>query len=742
MATDQEAFLRELLNDFKVEADEHYQAILKGLLELEKGVQPDDQKNIVETVFREVHSLKGAARAVNQLDIEKLCMSLEGVFHSLKQGFVSTTPQMFDAMYKALEVLKKLFNQIDHQEARIPSFELTRLMKILESFLQNTAPVGELTLSGQSNQVDTQEAVMKPDPLPTDLAAESVSRNQSDHETIRIATIKLYDLLRQAEEMITVKSTMNFYVREMQNLGAQYATWNRKGVDGADPEFAKKHEADLFNLGKKLEQFHRSAAQTIDNLLLDIKTTLLFPFSSLLAIVPKIVRDLGKQFNKEIDLKIAGGEIEIDRRILEEIKDPLIHLIRNSIDHGIEPASERLQQGKKPAGVIQIIITMDSGYNIQIAISDDGRGIDKIKVVNSAVKSGAIKVEEAAGLSENDIFNLIFSSGVSTSQFITDISGRGIGMAIVAEKVGKLGGSIKVQSQPGAGTRFEITLPQTLATFRGILTRASEQYFIIPTTSIVCAIQVELSDVKTVESRKIIFHNGESVALVSLAEVLRLPVRRSVKGDRVKVPVMILAQGQKKVAFIVDEVLGEQEGIVKDLGPQLPDVTNIEGVTLMGSGRIVPILHIPELIESAVHADLTSSMIKESSVEPKMEETEPGRVLVAEDSFTVRSMLRNFIENAGYTVFTAVDGQEAFDFLQNELVDIVVSDVEMPRMNGFELTAKIRENIRFADLPVILVTALDSADDRQRGMEAGANAYIVKSSFEQSNLIETINRLI
>ncbi len=725
MATDQEAFLRELLNDFKTEAEEHYQAILKGLLELEKVAQTSDKKSIVEIVFREVHSLKGAARAVNQLDIEKLCMSVEGVFHGLKKGDIVLLPPLFDALYKALDTLKKMLGHIDQKESRIPSFELSRLIKILNGFVQRPLMVMESSVTNQSIKT-----VIRNDDNETEIPVNEISDTKvpkigADTETIRISTTKLYDLLRQAEEMITVKTTLNFYVREMQGTGDHIALWNRKSTGTGDKEFLKKMEAEIFSFGKNLEQFHRSTAQTIDNLLLDIKTTLLFPFSSLFAIVPKIVRDLGKQFNKEIDLKIAGGDIEIDRRILEEIKDPLIHLIRNSIDHGIESRPDRILAGKNPTGLINIIITQDPNQNIELTLSDDGRGIDKEKVISSAVKAGIIKTDEAAGLMDDDIYSLIFSSGVTTSQFITDISGRGIGMAIVAEKVTKLGGTIKIHSNPGSGTRFVITLSQTLATFRGILTMASDQFFIIPTTSILCALHVHLTDIKTVGSRKAILYNGETVALVSLAEVLRLPLHRTKKDNQSRIPVIILALAQKKVAFIVDEVLGQQEGIVKDLGPQLPNVTNIEGVTLLGNGRIVPILHIPELIESAIHADLSAPQAGELPGEAGLSETEPGRVLVVEDSFTVRSMLRNFIENAGFIVITAVDGQDAFELLQNELIDIVVSDVEMPRMNGFELAARIRQNGKFADLPVILVTALDSADDRQRGIESRANAYIV-----------------
>ncbi len=402
----------------------------------------------------------------------------------------------------------------------------------------------------------------------------------------------------------------------------------------------------------------------------------------------------------------------------------------------------RINVGKQPHGILKIEIKQDADRNISLQISDNGRGIQREKVISSAIKAGHLKLEEALSMSDKEVAMLIFSSGVSTSPFITDISGRGLGMAIVAEKVVKLGGNINIESIAGEGSTFTITLPQTLAIFKGILIKASEQYFIIPTTTVVKAIRIDPADIKTVESKKTIIFNNETLALVSLADVLNLPVRRLRKGKEALLRVLVISSAQKKLAFVVDDVLGEHEGMIKDLGPQLLHVTNIAGATLLGDGRIVTILHIPELIDSASRSSISMDFVAEPLQDTANEEVRQKYILVAEDSITIRSMLRNFLETAGYTIKTAVDGQEAYGFLQEEKFDLVVSDIEMPHMTGFELTAKIREDKNLADMPVVLVTALESTDDRQRGMDLGANAYIVKSSFEQSNLVETIRRLI
>ncbi|MEI7981631.1 MAG: response regulator [Bacteroidota bacterium] len=722
MDNKQEAFLRELLADFKLEAAEHQEAIISGLLELEKKPPSAGYRELIESVFREVHSLKGAARAVNLPDVERLCQSMENIFHQLKQGSLELLPASFNILFKANDSLNVMLSEVEKPGKSIGANALSQLIKEVET-IRHTAGTPQkmsfpvpLPVTG----VKTTEPPVILDATSEVIPASAMNNEASTaKDTIRIATSKLGVVLRQAEEFITVKATMDYYIREIQ----------------------KQQNGEISGLVKEMEQFHRGMSRLVDDLLLDIKSILLHPFSSLLAIVPKIVRDLGKEYDKEIQLSIRGGQIEIDRRILEEMKDPLIHIIRNCVDHGIETATVRRQHNKPPAGILVIDIRQDSGSNVELTIHDDGAGINRPRLTGSAVKSGIITHEEAEKMTDKEVIELIFRSGISTSHFITDISGRGLGMAIVAEKIVKLGGNIVVDSTPGAGTKFSITLPVTLATFRGILVRIGEQYFIVPTHAVERAIRLHSNDIKSVESKQMVLLQGESTALVRLGDVLGVMGRKIRSTDELPFPVLILSLAHKRIAIMIDEILGEHEGLVKDLGPQLVHVRNLAGVTVLGDGRVVPILHIPELMESAIHTNASGTW-QETPDMDGVEESHQHSVLVAEDSITSRSLLRNIIESAGYQVKTAVDGMEAFQFLQNGAFDLVVSDVEMPRMNGFELTARIRGSKNMSEIPVILITALETADDRQKGMEAGANAYIIKSSFEQSNLIETIHRLI
>ncbi|HPT10853.1 MAG TPA: response regulator [Bacteroidales bacterium] len=731
----QEAFLLELLNDFKIESLEHHQAIVNGLIELEKNPPSGDYEQLVETTFREVHSLKGAARAVNQAEIGRFCQSIEGIFHGLKQGKLSLTQDHFDALYQAVDVLGVMLKEIDVTNKRVSATMLNQHMKRLENLMLGKPAAHPMEIpkpppfipgsespeiqSGLNKIPELTEERHSATDEPTDGIKRATSVKDSTKDTVRITTSKLQTLLREAEEFISVKTTLGYYIREIE----------------------KKQTREFNPLIREMEQFHHSLSRLVDDLLIDIKTTLLNPFSTLLDIVPKIVRDMGKEYKKEINLTIRGGEIEIDRRILEELKDPLIHLIRNCIDHGLENSQVRKSGGKDPNGLLDISVKQESGNRVLLAIRDDGAGIDRQKVIQAALKNGLITRERAGTLSDAEILGLIFRSGVSTSPFITDISGRGLGMAIVAEKISGLGGDVSVTSKPGRGTTFVITLPITISNFRGILVQVSNHSFIVPTISVEQAIRVTKEDIHTVESRSIILLNGESVPLLRLSDVLGIITHTPRKKEETPQPVMILQHARKRLALMVDQVNGEQEGMVKDMGPQLIHVRNITGVTILGGGQVIPILNVPELFESSMGIAYTDEVVSESG-QQELSDGHQKYLLVAEDSITLRSLLRNILESSGYKVRTAVDGLEAFQFLQNDSFDLVVSDVEMPRLNGFDLTLRIRGDKVLSEIPVILVTALDSPADRQRGMECGANAYIVKGSFEQSNLLETIQRLI
>ncbi|MEK7719313.1 MAG: ATP-binding protein, partial [Bacteroidota bacterium] len=503
MAKSQDDFLRELLADFKIEAAEHQHVIAECMLLLEKQPPPGEYQKIVETTFRELHSLKGAARAVNQGDIERLCQAMEGVFHQLKEGRALLTPTLFDLLFNGADVLNTLLSGQGSRTNNLP-----QLLKAIEN------QVDVINLDQQSatsehaftlQQVETTASDGESKVAVSTTQYEPVSNEQqTQKETVRIATSKLNSILRQSEEFISARAELDYYIREMDRL----------------------NHPELQLLRRDLVKFNHTFSRMVDELGHDIRNTLLFPFSSLTDIVPMIVRDLGREFGKEIELSITGAETEIDRRILEGMKDPLIHLIRNCIDHGIEKPDVRIKNGKPARGTIKISISQESGRKVDIVLCDDGAGIDREKLRESALKNSVVSSQNLDQMNDQEILNLIFRSGVTTSPMITDLSGRGLGMAIVAAKVEGLGGSITIESEAGQGTSFVISLPLSLSTFRGVVVRVFSQLFVVPTSAIERVIRINTHDIMYAESKPLLSLNGENIALIKLADTLGLTERR------------------------------------------------------------------------------------------------------------------------------------------------------------------------------------------------------------------------
>jgi len=470
------------------------------------------------------------------------------------------------------------------------------------------------------------------------------------------------------------------------------------------------------------------------------------PVSFLVEVFPSMVREISREQSKEIDFTVLGSELEVDKRILEELKDPLIHLIRNSIDHGIGVPKERMLQNKPAKGKITIAFNARENGQLEIIISDDGKGIDTKKVINAAIKSDLITKESAEKLTKDEILSLIFHSGLSTSSIITDLSGRGLGLSIVREKVERLNGKLELESQENEGTKFIISLPMTMAAFRGILIKLNDFQFFIPSMNVERVVRIKSEEITTVENHETICIGEDILSLVNLNELLGLPERavenRKINANDLQkkehVSIVVLISGKLRMAYKVDEVMEEQRVLVKSLGKLLKRVRNISGATILGDGKVVPVLHVPDLMKSALR---DPGKLKGKFTEEKVAE-KALKLLVAEDSITSRTLLKSILETAGYQVVVAVDGVDAFTKAKSEEFDLIVSDVDMPRMNGFELTTKIRSSNKLSEIPVVLVTSLDSRDDKERGVEAGADAYIIKSRFDQGSLLEVIKKLI
>ncbi|HHT9113522.1 MAG: hybrid sensor histidine kinase/response regulator [Planctomycetes bacterium] len=777
-------FRKRLLSTFKVEAQDHLKTIISGLVGLEKTPPPDVQMEILETIYRGSHSLKGAARAVNLSDIETICQSVEGVFSLWKQKKISQSPELFDTLHHAIDTIRAILSSLEGGQPALEKDRIPKLIQALSNLEAGAIEKGEILLPTEEQELRTKLSFITTPQSPFSKEGQRgiletreyplTTEHPASSETVRIPATKLGSLLLQAEEMLAVKHIVNQYAANLKDIAVMVDLCKteasrthldifkeqrestgknggrEKGLASSQAarlqEFftwtqthLKSLEGKLSAMTKSTMQYNKMLDRMVGNLHDDMKEAMLLPFSSLLEIFPMLVRNLSHEQGKEVDLVICGETIEIDRRILEEMKDPLIHLVRNSIGHGIEIPETRTSYKKPRRGAITMSTTHLDGNKVEILVSDDGTGIDVSKVKEAAVKERILSQMEADNLTEREALYLIFHSGISTSPMITDISGRGLGLAIVQEKVENLGGSISVKTAPYTGTTFRILLPLTVATFRGISVLVSDRVFLIPTTNVEKTIKIRNDEIKTVENRETITVNNRPVSFARLGRILELPYKKKRDEQTDSTTVLLLSVSGKRIAFGIDKILDEQEILVKNLGRQLARVRNIAGAAIMGTGKPVPILNVPDLIRSAVKAAGAPAM---PAVAAEKAEAKRKAILVVEDSITSRILLKNILESAGYDVKTAVDGIDAITTLKTEHFDLVVSDIEMPRMNGFDLTLKIRSDKKLAELPVVLVTALEAREDRERGIDVGANAYIVKSSFNQSNLLEVVRRLI
>lgn len=743
MTTKDEDFLKTLRATFKVEAAEHVHAMTAGVLALEKTPPLDVQRQVVETVFRAAHSLKGAARAVDFTDIESRCQSLEDMFAAWKRQESAPTRDALDSMHRTLDAVS--------------------------AALAGAGPVREPAVAPAPSSSEPARAVSIPAEAGFAVSA-TADKTFSPEDTVRITVAKLDARLLEAEEMLTAKLTMGQRAEDLRTLAHRFVAWRTEWAavepearalrQARAPSSASHPTADLahvlefldWNLGhldaleghvaallRSADQDRQVIGTLVDDLLEESKKLLLLPFATLSAPFPKLVRDLCRDQGKEADLVIRGEEIEIDKRILEEMKAPLIHLLRNCVDHGIETSQERRRSGKPSRATITLAASHVNGSKVQLLVSDDGAGIDADKVKASAVEHSVLSADAARQLGDAEAQRLVFEADVTTSPMITRLSGRGLGLAIVREKTEKLGGTVSVESQSRHGTQFSIVLPSTLTTFRGILVEAAQRLFVVPTIQVERVARVKADEIRTVEGRDTVSLSGRAIALVRLSDVLELPRAKSNDEAHAATLVLVLGSGDQRVAFAVDAVRDEQEVLVKPLSTPLSRVRNIAGATVLGSGRVAPILNVSDLLKSARKA---SSVVMRAPEGARPAPVEAHSVLVAEDSITSRMLLKSILESAGYQVKTAVDGLEAFTLLRSEPFDLVVSDVEMPRLNGFDLTAKIRADKNLAELPVVLVTALETREDRERGIDVGANAYIVKSHFDQRHLLDVIRRLV
>jgi two-component system chemotaxis sensor kinase CheA len=578
-------------------------------------------------------------------------------------------------------------------------------------------------------------------------------------DTIRIATDNLDSLLTQAGELTVTKIRIAHRLSDLEAIATLWEEWNRdlfnnrfafkelhQGTSALHrlEGFHNRTEERLEQLGNLLQQLRSNLYEDTtrlelisDDLEEDIRTLRLLPLSTVFNLFPRMVRDLARQEGKRVELVIEGGDTHADKRILEEMKDPLMHILRNAIDHGIESPEERQRLGKSAIATLRL-----RGYqtptHIILEVSDDGRGLDLETIKQTAMRRGLCRAEDLEDMTVQQIHNLIFTPGFSTAALVTEVSGRGVGMDVVRTNVDKLKGAIALESTPGQGCTIRIQLGLTLATAHVLIVTVNQTPYAIPVEAVETAILVNPLEIFTLEGQLTVLQDEQPLSIAPLTRLLELPERPQVRRQQdTRQPCIILSVSGDRVGIMVDALLDEQDVVIKPQSKLLKRVRNIAGATILGTGEVCMVLNPADLVKS-----LQRQGSQVVSVPLSVAPQEKQRILLVEDSIATRTQEKRILEAAGYDVTTAVDGMDGFNKLQVNAVDAIVCDVQMPNLDGLGLTTRIRQHREYNEIPIILVTSLASDEDKRRGAEAGANAYITKGNFNQDVLLETLHRLM
>ena len=799
---DKQELAQRLMAAFLEELHEHVGAMNRHLLALEKYPPPEQRQALLKELFRSAHTMKGAANANSIRPIEQFCHRLEDILVAVRDGHRTFSDDLFALCFQAADALEEAGSRLREEEdladsplvkllplieraaagetvpitkpARAPVTEAPAARHPVESHAA-ASPAAEPCLSASTGSVGVtrSQVATQPSPPAPSLSA-SASSSSSPHvlesvseratATVRVPAEKLDLLLAQTGELLVARRRVESRLAEIHELRDWTAEWSaawrmvdkpiRKltepsraaGRPGTAPPQAlpRRAAAVLQQTGERIRQLERRfehlatvlrddgrlLAQTCDALDDEVNRVRMLPFAEVCAGLERAVRDVAHTTGKQVELVVEGADVEVDRSVLEELKGPLLHLVRNAVDHGVESPEKRQSVGKSPAATVTVSAAI-RGAMIEVVIADDGQGFDTQRIREIASQRGLSIPSE-----ERDLIRLIFQAGFSTAQAVTDISGRGIGLDVVQSRIESLHGTVDVDFTPGRGSRFTLNVPLTLTTIRAVLVRVGGHTYVIPTNSVRKILRFDTSRVASVGGRSCLL-NGETPLPISFLSEFVRPGSTPQFTDHKQLGIE-LGSATSRVLFVVDEIIAEQDVVVKSLGHRIRRIRNVSGATLLPSGRVALLLNTANLIRSALGQNPTIAAMPKTDAES----VRVRRLLVAEDSLTTRTLMKSILETAGYEVVTAADGRQAWEILAKEPVDLVVSDVDMPRMNGFELTEAIRAARQFANLPVILVTARHSDEDKARGAEAGANGYVIKSAFDQRILLETIGQLL
>ena len=725
----------ELVATFRQEVEDRLASLCDGLLKLENHPQP---RQLIRELARDAHTVKGSATMWGLDNVVELAHRAEDVLTAIKDGRFEPRRDLVDLLLASAEGIRR---GLPGAARAISDDDLAQVVAALDHALDGKNPVETPRLSAAEEEV------------------ESDGRGRAKTgESVRVPVRRVHDLLDVVGEAELEVRRVEQGVLELTGLAAEHVRIVRAlrqvtATDASVPSEVAENVHSLVALGDQLQ----AAAREMRGSMEDAQNGLgqvrdgamglaMVPARRVFAAFPQLVREVAGSTAKDVRLRLIGEDIELDTRVLDGVADALRHLVTNAIDHGCETPSERLAAGK-PAQATVTVSARAAGSTIVIEVADDGYGIDEEALRLSAIERGILTADTQ--VTGQALMSVLFAPGFSTRDEVTSTSGRGVGLDVVRTAVEDLGGTIEIESTLGEGTSFIMTLPVTLGVMRCLVARLGSERYAVPVTNVVETISLSDVETSTVAGAAVLVRHGSTIPLADLGSAL------GVHGDReTKVGVVVRYGGvSEQLAWAVDELEGELEVVVKDLGGFLGRPPFIGGGTIANDGSVMLLLDVREMaVEQharGVALDApTTPQTADGITDPVIPErtgrlaTGRARVMVVEDSIGVRELQRVILEGAGYDVVTAVDGSDGAARLSGDPVDLVLSDVEMPGMDGFTLTRTIRRTRGWEGVPVVIMTSRGDDADKRAGLDAGANAYLLKSEFDQSQLVDTVRRLV
>ncbi|MFJ4053586.1 hybrid sensor histidine kinase/response regulator [Pseudomonas sp. NPDC089743] len=740
-----------LLELFSLEADAQTQVLITGLMALERDPTQADQ---LEACMRAAHSLKGAARIVGIDDGVSVAHVMEDCLVAAQEGRLLLRAEHIDALLRGTDLLLHVATPGDPAgEGAVPGFlaQMSGLLGPSSAPAPATEPLHKPLAAADP-------ITAEPEPEAEPLVPRKTGKRSAPggERVLRVTADRLNSLLDLSSKSLVETQRLKPYLATLQRLKRMHGQGMR-ALDGLKAQLEGSGQSLLVlealaqtqrllletqqilqQQTADLDEFGWQASQRAQLLYDTALACRMRPFADVLTGQSRMVRDLGRSLGKQVRLQIDGEKTQVDRDVLEKLEAPLTHLLRNAVDHGIELPEQRLLAGKPPEGAVRLRASHHAGLLV-LELSDDGAGIDLQQLQRSIVQRGLSPADTVAQMSEAELLTFLFLPGFSMRDKVTEVSGRGVGLDAVQHLVRDLRGSIELTQQAGQGCRFHLEVPLTLSVVRSLVVEVGGEAYAFPLAHIERTVEVTAEQIVQIEGRQHFWHEGRHIGLVAASQLLNRP---AVQGDESGLPVVVIREREQLYGVAVERLIGERVLVVMPLDARLGKVQDISAGALLDDGSVVLIVDVEDVLRSVEKLLSTGRLERIERGVQAGRGASRKRILVVDDSLTVRELQRKLLSNRGFEVAVAVDGMDGWNALRSEDFDLLITDIDMPRMDGIELVTLVRRDQRLQSLPVMVVSYKDREEDRRRGLDAGADYYLAKASFHDDALIDAVIELI